>query len=152
VKNLNLCLGCGKEIPATTSTYKRKYCSDECAGNARVSASIRVQQEGYNKYIADWKSGKVSGARGEGVVSWHIRRFLFEKFDSKCCECGWSKINPTTGKIPLEIEHIDGDWNNHKEVNLKLLCPNCHSLTPTYRSLNKGRGRKVRLSKLQNGR
>lgn len=145
------CLGCDKEVPITTSTYKRKYCSDKCAEKARVSTSISFQRKLYEKYIEDWKLDIISGSRGEGVVSWHIRRYLFEKYDNKCCECGWSKVNITTGKIPLEIEHIDGDWNNHKEENLKLLCPSCHSLTSTYKSLNKGKGRQVRLQKL-NGR
>ncbi len=46
-----------------------------------------------------------------------------------------------TGRIPVEIEHIDGDWTNNLPSNLTLLCPNCHSLTPTYRALNRGRGR-----------
>lgn len=86
--------------------------------------------------------------RGPEALSQYVRRYLFEKYESKCCECGWSKVNPTTGKVPLEVEHIDGDWKNNKEENLKLLCPNCHSLTPTYRSLNKGKGRQNRLRKL----
>ena len=49
----------------------------------------------------------------------------------KCKRC---KINEWEGEIlTLEIEHIDGDnWNNKLE-NLELLCPNCHSLTKTYR-------------------
>ena len=35
--------------------------------------------------------------------------------------------------IPLELEHIDGDRLNNCLENLKLLCPNCHALTPTWR-------------------
>ena len=60
-----------------------------------------------------------------------------EKHDSKCQKCGWSEKNETTGNIPLEIHHIDGDCCNNSEENLQLLCPNCHSLTPNYGSLNK---------------
>ena len=55
----------------------------------------------------------------------------------KCMECGWSERNPHTGNIPIELEHIDGDFKNNKEENLKLLCPNCHSLTKTYKGANK---------------
>lgn len=40
--------------------------------------------------------------------------------------------------IPLELNHIDGDCHNHILSNLELLCPNCHSLTDTYRGKNKG--------------
>jgi predicted HNH restriction endonuclease len=44
----------------------------------------------------------------------------------------------------VEVEHIDGNWRNNQPSNLTLLCPNCHSLTPTYRALNWGRGREYR--------
>lgn len=40
-------------------------------------------------------------------------------------------------QIPLELDHIDGNSRNHKLDNLRLLCPNCHALTPTYRGRNK---------------
>lgn len=38
---------------------------------------------------------------------------------------------------------IDGDFRNCSEENLTVLCPNCHSLTPTFMSLNRGNGRDV---------
>lgn len=109
------------------------------------------QETQYNKYILEWKQGKHSGARGRfGAVSHRIRRYLFEKYDQKCSKCFWNKKNPTTGRVPLEVNHIDGDSQNNIEANLELLCPNCHSLTDTYRALNKGRGRKNRISLLVN--
>lgn len=39
--------------------------------------------------------------------------------------------------IPLELHHIDGDCQNNNILNLQLLCPNCHALTPNYRGKNK---------------
>ena len=52
----------------------------------------------------------------------------------------------TYGKLPVdefgrtyEIHHIDGNHYNNEESNLQLLCPNCHSLTPTFGALNKKR-------------
>lgn len=42
-------------------------------------------------------------------------------------------------QIPLEVDHIDGDRRNNDLSNLRLLCPNCHALTPTYRGRNIGR-------------
>lgn len=58
--------------------------------------------------------------------------------------CGWGEMNKTTGKIPLEVDHIDGNFRNNQIDNLRLLCPNCHSLTSNYKSLNKGKGRSNR--------
>lgn len=67
-----------------------------------------------------------------------------EKYDCRCSQCGWNKRNQFTGNIPLEIHHKDGDHTNNDENNLDLLCPNCHSLTETYKAANKGQGRKAR--------
>lgn len=41
--------------------------------------------------------------------------------------------------LPLEVDHIDGDWRNNLPENLRLLCPNCHSTTDSYRGRGKGR-------------
>jgi len=122
------CIHCGKEL-----IYKHratKYCSQKCQLNYQ-----------YKSFIDKWKIGAVSGAAGEYSISSHVRRYLFEKYDSQCAQCGWHQINHTTGRIPLEVEHIDGHHDNMSEDNLTLLCPNCHSLTSTYRSLNMGNGR-----------
>jgi hypothetical protein len=72
------------------------------------------------------------------------KNYLISKFGNKCMECGWDKVHPITNKVPIQLEHIDGDSTNNSIENLKLLCPNCHSLTPTYGALNKGNGRKNR--------
>ena len=40
-----------------------------------------------------------------------------------------------------QIEHIDGNYKNNAEDNLILLCPNCHSLTSTYKGANLNHGR-----------
>jgi hypothetical protein len=92
-------------------------------------------------YIDRWKAGKESGMRGQTAISAYIRKYLFAKYDNKCCRCSWKEKNKTTGKIPLEVNHKDGNHRNNKEGNLELLCPNCHSLTSSFRSLNKGSGR-----------
>lgn len=55
--------------------------------------------------------------------------------ENKCEEC---KLDSWCEKpLSLELDHIDGDRTNHKLKNLKILCPNCHSQTSTYRSKNK---------------
>lgn len=97
----------------------------------------------YKSYIKNWKLGLESGGQGDGYgkVSNYVRRYLFEINNSRCQECGWSKINTVTKTIPLEVEHCDGNSRNHSESNLKLLCPNCHSLTAGH-STKKGNGRR----------
>ncbi|MFI2758223.1 HNH endonuclease signature motif containing protein [Streptomyces echinatus] len=58
----------------------------------------------------------------------------------RCALCG---IEPVwLGEpLPLEVDHIDGDWRNNRVENLRFLCPNCHSTTDTYRGRGKGRPR-----------
>jgi len=41
--------------------------------------------------------------------------------------------------IPLELDHKDGNSDNNSEDNLRLLCPNCHALTETYKGANAGK-------------
>jgi 5-methylcytosine-specific restriction endonuclease McrA len=48
--------------------------------------------------------------------------------------------------VPLELDHIDGDPENNVRENLRLICPNCHAQTPTYKGKNVG---KVKNSKRQ---
>lgn len=62
-------------------------------------------------------------------------RILDEGIKERRCECcGLTKWNNLP--IPLELHHIDGNRNNHKLENLKILCPNCHAQTETYRAKN----------------
>jgi hypothetical protein len=52
-------------------------------------------------------------------------------------QCNMCKNTEWLGSpIPLELDHIDGDRTNNLLENLRVLCPNCHSLTPTYRGKN----------------
>lgn len=123
------CLNCGKEL----NSHAKKYCNNQCQKEFQ-----------YKEYIDKWKNGLVNGLAGEYQLSKHIKRYIKEKFDNKCCECGWNKVNPITGSSPLEVHHKDGNYKNNNEDNLELLCPNCHSLTENYKSLNKN-GRKERV-------
>jgi hypothetical protein len=41
--------------------------------------------------------------------------------------------------IPIELDHIDGNSDNNSAENLRLICPNCHAQTETYKVANKGK-------------
>ena len=68
-----------------------------------------------------------------------IRTYLLIKANNKCSKCGFEGYNPVSHKTILQIHHIDGNADNCKEDNLQVLCPNCHAMTDTYMSLNKGK-------------
>ena len=103
----------------------------------------------YKLWLVCWRNGLNTGNVGitSGNISGHLRRYLFEKYGNKCSQCGWNNKHLITGNVPLEIDHIDGNSENNLESNLRLLCPNCHALTPFFKNLNKGKGRKWRTEK-----
>lgn len=64
------------------------------------------------------------------------KRLISEGIKEHKCEC--CGLNEWLDEpIPLELDHIDGDHYNNMLENLKILCPNCHAKTPTYRGKNK---------------
>lgn len=123
------CLGCGD------MTTNKKYCSTQC-------------QQNYQRQLVFEKIEK-----GDTTLEHrNYKKYLIYVHGNKCMECGWCEVNPHTGNVPIELEHIDGDSSNNSENNLKLLCPNCHSLTPTYKNLNKGNGRHERMKRYNEGK
>ena len=76
-----------------------------------------------------------------------IRQSTFQSFKLKkklfaanlkpqhCEQCGWAKQTPD-GYLPLELDHINGNRYDNRLINLRILCPNCHSLQPTHRGRN----------------
>ena len=70
--------------------------------------------------------------------SFKLKKRLFKAGlkEQKCEECGWAQISED-GYLPLELDHINGDRYDNRIENLRILCPNCHSLKPTHRGRNR---------------
>lgn len=136
LNDMDICAQCKKFRKSHTS----KYCSNRC--------QVDFQ---YERYISAWQKGSKNGNRGINTknISKHLVRFLKEKYGEECSQCGWKQKNPYTNKVPLEIDHIDGSADNNSEENLRLICPNCHALTSSFRNLNRGKGRAWRINYLR---
>ncbi len=131
---MSICLYCGKK--PKRNAYK--YCSNKC--------QFLYQHE---EYIKKWRLVSANGNRGilTKNISSHVRRYLIEKYREECSICGWKEKNPITGKVPLDIDHVNGNSEDSSEKNLRLVCPNCHSLSSNFKNLNKGKGRHWRMAK-----
>lgn len=115
------CINCNKSIKS------EKFCSTTCQHEYK-----------YKQKVKDWLENPEKYKKPQ----FFMKRYLIEKHGEACTRCGWNEINIYTDKIPLEMHHEDGNWKNNDPDNLHLICPNCHSLTETYRYGNKGNGRK----------
>lgn len=134
----------------------------------QVLAKLNLREAGGNyeqvkKYIKEYKldikhfkgRGWNAGLHGIGkpripLEKILVKNNLFQSFKLKkrlfiaglkpqyCEQCGWAK-RTKNGYLPLELDHINGDRHDNRLENLRVLCPNCHSLTVNHR----GRIRKV---------
>lgn len=112
------CLYCNTEV----SRRPKKFCNNTC-------------QQRYQTIASYEKDPNAVGPRS-------LRTYLLITRTYKCEVCKNSKWNGA--EIPLEVDHIDGNPENNVEANVRLICPNCHAQTPTYKSKNKGNGRWIR--------
>lgn len=113
---LNECKHCNSTIPS-----RNIYCNNKC-------------QKAFEKQLT---FDKVENGKAN---SRHVKIYLIEKYGEKCMDpkCAWDF---SQRPIKVELEHIDGNSENNNLFNCILLCPNCHSMTNTYKAKNKGNGR-----------
>jgi hypothetical protein len=117
---------------------QKVYCSIECQGVGRRLKSVRRWLE--------TGEGHVGGGRRN-----FVRLYLYEVQDSRCALCG---CEATWQGLPLAfvLDHIDGDASNNCRDNLRLVCPNCDSQLPTFKSRNRGQGRAWRKQRYADGK
>lgn len=126
-KAFKKCLGCDKD------TYEPKtYCSKSC-WIAHKSSLIEARI----------KKGDISDRKT-------LRNFFIKKFGHNCLLCGLTTWKDE--RIPLVLDHIDGNADNNKMENLRMICPNCDALLPTYMGRNKGNGRAYRRELYKQGK
>lgn len=158
---MNICLNCN------TETKNAKYCSRSCAATVNGSRFPKIKKKpptscrgcGVDTHNNAFCSNKCqqrhrsatkvgrfveenSMAASSGLLSRVARAWLIDQANSQCTQCGWDAINPVTGKSPLEVDHVNGDPYDNRLENLRVLCPNCHALTPTSKALNSNKSRK----------
>jgi Zn finger protein HypA/HybF involved in hydrogenase expression len=123
IENVSECRNCGKV--ETKYNTMGLYCSNKC--QLEYQRSVK---------ISEWLAGNRSWK--SNVPTW-AKNYLLEQVGNKCSECG---IDEWNGKsLSLEVDHIDGIHYNNSPENLRILCPNCHSTTDTYKNRNRGKGR-----------
>lgn len=79
-----------------------------------------------------------------GQVRTFVREYMLQRAEGQCEGTDYRTDSRCTETRVLQIDHINGDSTNSKVENLQVLCPTCHTLTPTYGSKNNGNGRKER--------
>jgi ribosomal protein L40E len=121
MEKITNCLLCGKKL----IKGQTKFCCSKHFNEYQTQQKIEL-----------WLNGEDEGWSGTNTKHF-IRNYCLKKANYKCEICGWGEINPFSGNIPLELHHKDGNYKNNNIENLQILCPNCHSLTDTYKSMNK---------------
>ena len=123
LKPRKLCLQCGVACARPSYTY----CSNRC--------QRQFQQ------VQNIAAGTAS------TFTW--RNYLLRTEGHRCAVCRLDTWNGLP--IPLELDHIDGNSAHNTRENLRLLCPNCHAQTGTYKNRNAGNGRHYRRLRYQQG-
>src|ERR671939_453742 len=96
-------------------------CSARGAGSAREASSTAANAASwtqYREYIRRWLAGKVSGG-SVASVSDHVRRYLLEQGGEQCPRCGWHERHPLTGRVPLDVDHLNCNYADNSPPNVR---------------------------------
>lgn len=142
-----------KQCPKCGNEHSKSgiFCSRTCANSRVFSDSARLKKsvalkgkpstlsscdrEKATQKLRETRLQKYLATPFEQLGMENKRRRVFEEQNHCCNKCGVSEWQGF--KIPLEFEHRDGNNQNNARENLEGLCPNCHSITDTWRGRNK---------------
>jgi len=128
------------ELKPAGGNYKtfKHYCTQLSVDTSHFVDGVRDGTRG-RKFPDRHISSTHHLVEGSTIQSFRLKKYLFREqlLAKHCSNCN---LEEWLGKpIPLELDHINGISNDNRIENLRVLCPNCHSLTPTYRGKNKGK-------------
>lgn len=111
----------------------KAYCLEHNISTDHFSQTLNAHQK-TTKYTLD--EILVKNSKYTNISRLKARLISEKRLEYKCAICNNTGI--WNGKpLTLELDHINGDHLDHRITNLRFLCPNCHSQTPTYAGRNK---------------
>jgi len=124
-----------EQLDITRRVFKQRYPDYKGAqGSNRCLTGSELEQHRFN--IIETTGMFDSEYTAETEKYW-LKRYLINRDGNQCSQCGWSEVNPQTGNTPIELHHIDGNPAHNHLSNVCVLCPNCHSLTSTFRRIKR---------------
>jgi hypothetical protein len=109
---------------------KCKQCDNSCKNELTHCSNVC-------KFKTIWNRNRERVANGEPIDVQTIKKLFRMDVDIHWCELCGLKDTWNGRPITLELDHINGDNKDNKYSNLRLLCPNCHSQTDTFKGRNK---------------